>query len=116
MAKFCAQTMPYRGLGSGIPRVLADKSKVDFLDDKEGNQFTAIVIRPDLSTNSVSFIAKSDDKSRGSVEETVEKSVEETVEKSVEETVETNEGIPPYHYFTACARNWFVTKRSRGDY
>ena len=108
MAKFCAQTMPYRGLGSGIPRVLADKSKVDFLDDKEGNQFTAIVIRPDLSTNSVSFIAKSDDKSRGSVEE--------TVEKSVEETVETNEGIPPYHYFTACARNWFVTKRSRGDY
>lgn len=84
MAKFCAQTMPYRGLGSGIPRVLADKSKVDFLDDKEGNQFTAIVSRPDLSTNSVSFIAKSDDKSRGSVEETVEKSVEETVEKSVE--------------------------------
>lgn len=45
MAKFCAQTMPYRGLGSGIPRVLAEKNKVDFVDDKEGNQFTVRVSR-----------------------------------------------------------------------
>ena len=74
MAKFCAQTMPYRGLGSGIPRVLAEKSKVDFLDDKEGNQFTAIVSRPDTVTNSVS--------SQDSVEDTTQKTVEKNTLKS----------------------------------
>jgi len=74
MAKFCAQTMPYRGLGSGIPRVLAEKSKVDFLDDKEGNQFTAIVSRPDTVTNSVS--------SQDSVEDTTQKTVEKNTLKN----------------------------------
>ena len=74
MAKFCAQTMPYRGLGSGIPRVLAEKSKVDFLDDKEGNQFTAIVSRPDTVTNSVS--------SQDGVEDTTQKTVEKNTLKN----------------------------------
>jgi hypothetical protein len=38
--------MPYRGLGSGIPRVLAEDSHVEFIDSKEGNQFTVRVNRP----------------------------------------------------------------------
>lgn len=42
MAKFCAQTMPYRGLGSGIPRVLADKSKVDTGKSYNGSKRYAI--------------------------------------------------------------------------
>lgn len=46
MANFCAKTMPYRGLGSGIPRVLAEDNHVEFIDSKEGNQFTVRVSRP----------------------------------------------------------------------
>lgn len=46
MANFCAKTMPYRGLGSGIPRVLAEDSHVEFIDSKEGNQFTVRISRP----------------------------------------------------------------------
>ena len=46
MANFCAKTMAYRGLGSGLPRVLAEDSHVEFVDSKEGNQFTARVFRP----------------------------------------------------------------------
>ena len=46
MANFCAKTMPYRGLGSGIPRVLAEDSRVEFIDSKEGNQFTVRISRP----------------------------------------------------------------------
>ena len=49
MANFCAKTMPYRGLGSGIPRVLKEDSDVQFVDNKEGNQFTAIIKRPVMS-------------------------------------------------------------------
>lgn len=45
MANFCAKMMPYRGLGSGIPRVLAENCKIEFYDDKAGNQFTASVSR-----------------------------------------------------------------------
>lgn len=54
MAKFCAQTMPYRGLGSGIPRVLAEKSKVEFIDDKDGNQFTVRISRILAASEAVS--------------------------------------------------------------
>ena len=52
MANFCAKTMPYRGLGSGIPRVLAEGVHVEFVDSKEGNQFTVRVGRP-LATNDI---------------------------------------------------------------
>jgi predicted HTH transcriptional regulator len=48
MANFCAKTMPYRGLGSGIPRVLSEDSDVQFVDDKAGNQFKAIIKRPTM--------------------------------------------------------------------
>ena len=54
MANFCAKTMPYRGLGSGIPRVLAEDSHVEFIDSKEGNQFTVRVNRPLAALEAVS--------------------------------------------------------------
>ena len=60
MANFCAKTMPYRGLGSGIPRVLKEDSDVQFVDNKGGNQFTAIIKRPVLSgaDNTTTVIVK----------------------------------------------------------
>ena len=45
LANFGSKTMPYRGLGSGIPRVLAESCPVEFIDSKEGNQFTVRVGR-----------------------------------------------------------------------
>ncbi len=46
IANFCAKTMPYRGLGSGIPRALSENCHVEFIDSKEGNQFIARITRP----------------------------------------------------------------------
>ena len=45
MANFCAKTMPYRGLGPGIPRVLSEDSHVKFIDSKDGNLFTVCIYR-----------------------------------------------------------------------
>lgn len=47
MANFCAKMMPYRGLGSGIPRILSENCHIEFIDSKEGDQFTARVSRPE---------------------------------------------------------------------
>lgn len=41
LAQFGSHTMPYRGLGSGIPRVMATNSDVEFIDRPDGNQFIA---------------------------------------------------------------------------
>ena len=38
-------TMPYRGLGSGIPRVMATGSDVELRDRPDGNQFVARIWR-----------------------------------------------------------------------
>ena len=38
-------TMPYRGLGSGIPRVMATGSDVELIDRPDGNQFVARIWR-----------------------------------------------------------------------
>ena len=45
MAELCARTMLYRGLGSGIPRVLKENVKVDFISDVQSGDFRAIVWR-----------------------------------------------------------------------
>lgn len=45
IANFCAKTMPYRGLGSGIPRVLSEDRHVKFIDSKDGNLFTVCIYR-----------------------------------------------------------------------
>lgn len=45
MAEFCARTMIYRGLGSGIPRVLKEDAKIDFVNDDGFGDFKTIIWR-----------------------------------------------------------------------
>ena len=45
LAQFGSNTMPYRGLGSGIPRVMATGSDVELIDHPDGNQFVARIWR-----------------------------------------------------------------------
>lgn len=46
IASHATQQMPYRGLGSGIPRALESYALIQFIDDREGNQFKVIMQRP----------------------------------------------------------------------
>ena len=45
MADFCVRTMIYRGLGSGIPRVLKENVKIDFVSDDNTGDFKTIIWR-----------------------------------------------------------------------
>lgn len=45
LAQFGSNTMPYRGLGSGIPRVMATGCDVELVDRPDGNQFIARIWR-----------------------------------------------------------------------
>lgn len=45
LAQFGSNTMPYRGLGSGIPRVMATGRDVELIDRPDGNQFIARIWR-----------------------------------------------------------------------
>ena len=45
LAQFGSNTMPYRGLGSGIPRVMAAGCDVELIDRPDGNQFIARIWR-----------------------------------------------------------------------
>lgn len=46
LSSFAAKLLPYRGLGSGILRVLRAWPDVELIDDRTGNLFKAIVARP----------------------------------------------------------------------
>ncbi|MCF0190307.1 MAG: putative DNA binding domain-containing protein [Marinilabiliaceae bacterium] len=56
MADFAERTMIYRGLGSGIVRVMRENVQIDFINEEEANQFRVIIWRTrqkesfDLST------------------------------------------------------------------
>ena len=45
LASFATRVLPYRGLGSGIIRALKAWHNITFIDDREGNQFKAIIYR-----------------------------------------------------------------------
>lgn len=45
MATFCAKTMDYRGLGTGILRATKEVSNIEFVNE-EGSQFQVIMCRP----------------------------------------------------------------------
>ena len=45
LASFAYQILPYRGFGSGILRALEKYPDIDFIDDREGNQFKCIIKR-----------------------------------------------------------------------
>lgn len=46
LASHAFRLLPYRGLGSGIPRAMAAWPEIELIDDRRGNQFKAIVKRP----------------------------------------------------------------------
>ncbi|WP_233567577.1 MULTISPECIES: winged helix-turn-helix transcriptional regulator [Parabacteroides] len=46
IANFCAKTMPYRGLGSGIMRALKEEPNLMFINDFDGVQFISVIERP----------------------------------------------------------------------
>lgn len=45
LASHATYVLPYRGLGSGIIRALRAHPRIDFVDDREGNKFVAVVRR-----------------------------------------------------------------------
>jgi ATP-dependent DNA helicase RecG len=45
LATFATKILPYSGLGMGIPNALQEYPAIDFVDDREANQFTAIIQR-----------------------------------------------------------------------
>jgi len=45
LASFAAKILPYRGLGNGIRRALKEYPHIEFIDDREGIQFKAIIKR-----------------------------------------------------------------------
>jgi len=48
LASFAAKLLPYRGLGSGLLRVIRAWRQVELIDDRAGNLFKAIVMRPSV--------------------------------------------------------------------
>lgn len=46
LAEHAFHLLPYRGLGSGIPRALRVWPQIELIDEERGNQFTARVRRP----------------------------------------------------------------------
>jgi ATP-dependent DNA helicase RecG len=45
LASHATHLLPYRGLGSGIPRALKAWPSIEWVDDRVGNQFKAIIPR-----------------------------------------------------------------------
>jgi Predicted transcriptional regulator containing an HTH domain and an uncharacterized domain shared with the mammalian protein Schlafen len=45
LASFAPRILPYRGLGSGILRAIKAYPDIDFIDDREGNVFKAVIRR-----------------------------------------------------------------------
>jgi ATP-dependent DNA helicase RecG len=45
LASFAPKVLPYRGLGSGIKRAIKAYPDIDFIDDRDGNNFKAIIRR-----------------------------------------------------------------------
>jgi ATP-dependent DNA helicase RecG len=45
LTSFATKLLPYRGLGTGILRALREYPSIEFIDDKEGNLFRAVIRR-----------------------------------------------------------------------
>jgi ATP-dependent DNA helicase RecG len=51
LASFATKLIPYRGLGTGIPRSLREYPAIDFVDDRDGNLFRAVIRRRPPTTS-----------------------------------------------------------------
>ncbi len=54
LASYATKVLPYRGLGNGVVRALQEYPEIDFVDDREGNKFTAVIRRPVVDTQTLS--------------------------------------------------------------
>ena len=54
LTEHAVHILPYRGLGTGIPRALRDWPKIELMDDAAGNQFKVVIPRPEPLTPQVS--------------------------------------------------------------
>lgn len=46
LASHAPAVLPYRGVGNGILRALKEYPDIEFVDDRDGNKFTALIRRP----------------------------------------------------------------------
>lgn len=46
LLSYATKLLPYRGLGSGISRILKEHPATEFINDSEGQQFKVILSRP----------------------------------------------------------------------
>jgi ATP-dependent DNA helicase RecG len=46
LASYGTKILPYSGIGSGIPRIVKNHPATEFINDREGEQFTIILKRP----------------------------------------------------------------------
>lgn len=46
LSEHAFRLLPYRGMGSGIPRALGEWAQIELISEVSGNQFTALVRRP----------------------------------------------------------------------
>ena len=93
MAEFCARTMIYRGLGSGIPRVLKENVKIDFVSDDNTGDFKTIIWRD----TELAVLEEGSEKSGNGSPESLSKSspkAGEGSEKTEESTQKTEKGSP----------------------
>lgn len=45
LTSYATKVLPYRGLGTGILRALKEYPDIDFMDDRDGNQFRVVIRR-----------------------------------------------------------------------
>lgn len=74
LASYVAKgVLPYRGLGSGIPRALDAWPDIDFLDDRDGALFTAIVRRKKLAPDTLASGEGSQHTTQNTTQKTTQK-------------------------------------------
>jgi predicted HTH transcriptional regulator len=87
MASLAAKTMIYRGLGSGIIRVMKEGACVDFVNEESANQFRTIVWRTIQKNDST--IQKEDESTTQKSDITIQKD-ETTIQKNESTTQKSN--------------------------
>lgn len=48
LASHATKVLPYRGLGNGIVRAIREYPSIEFIDDRDGNKFSAVIQRPEV--------------------------------------------------------------------